>query len=103
MKENAPWRPPRCNQRETTWRDAVFEQPLSLAEHQRKDPEAIFVDEFGRDQRLQQFAAAPNMKRRPIRCLQPADRVHDIIAYELRVLPVEMVEAVRDDVFRRLV
>src|SRR4029450_4072776 len=103
VEEDAPWRASRCNQRETTWRDAIFEQPLSFAEHQRKDPDAIFVDEFGGDQRLQQFTAAPDMQRRPIRCLQPADLVHDITAYVQRVLPVELVEAARDDVLRRLV
>src|ERR687888_848026 len=103
VEEDAPGRAPRCNQRETTWSDAIFEQPLSFAEHQRKDPDAIFVDEFGGDQRLQQFAAAPNMQRRPIRCLQPADLVHDMTADVLRALPVELVEAARDDVFRRLV
>src|ERR671936_1031009 len=103
VEEDALWRAPRCNQRETTWRDAIFEQPLSFAEHQRKDPEAIVVDEVGGDQRLQQFAAAPNMQRRPIRCLQPADLVHDITVYALRGLPVELVEAARDDVFRRFV
>src|SRR5258708_21956097 len=43
------------------------------------------------------------MHRGPIRSLQPADLVHDITAYVQRVLPVELVEAPRDDVFRRLV
>jgi hypothetical protein len=103
VEEDALWRAPRCNQRETTWRDAIFEQPLSFAEHQRKDPDAIFVNQVGGDQRLQQFAAAPNMQRRPIRRLQPAELVHDIAAYALRCLPVELVEGARDDVFRRLV
>jgi hypothetical protein len=54
VEEDAPWRAPRWNQRETTWQDAIFEQPLSFAEHQRKDPGAIFIDKFGGDQRLQQ-------------------------------------------------
>src|SRR4029450_2494993 len=103
VEEDAPWRASRCNQRETTWRDAIFEQPLSFAEHQRKDPDAIFVDEYGGDQRLQQFTAAPDMRRRPIRCLQSADLVHDITVYVKRVLPVEAVEGARDDVLRRLV
>src|SRR5690348_14293449 len=43
------------------------------------------------------------MQCRPIRCLQPADLVHDITTYVLRVLPVETIETTRDDVFRRLV
>src|SRR5438552_4755292 len=43
------------------------------------------------------------MQRRPIRCLQPTDLVHDITAYVQRGRPVELVEAARDDVFRRLV
>ena len=75
VEEDAPWRAPRCNQSETTWRDTIFEQTLSFAEHQRIDPDSIFVDEFGGDQRLQQFTAAPDMQRRPIRRLQPADFV----------------------------
>ena len=103
VEEDALWRAPRCNQRETTWRDAIFEQPLSFAEHQRKEPDMIFVDEFGGDQRLQQFTAAPDMQRRPIRRLQSADFIHEITAYVLRVLPVETIETMRDDVFRRLV
>src|SRR5262245_11261270 len=44
VEEDALWRASRCNQLETARRDAIFEQPLSLPEHQRKDPEAIFVD-----------------------------------------------------------
>src|SRR5919201_5377837 len=47
--------------------------------------------------------AAPDMQHRSIRCLQPADLLHDITAYALRVLPVELVEGARDDVLRRLV
>src|SRR5262245_36689022 len=42
-------------------------------------------------------------KRRSIRRLQPADFIHHITAYVLRVLPVETIETTRDDVFRRLV
>src|SRR5437763_16000041 len=103
VEKDAPWRAPRSNQRETAWRDAIFEQPFSLAEHHRKDPEAIFVDEVGGDQRLQQLAAAPDVQRPPIRRLQPAELVHDIAAYALRGLPVEVIKGVRDDVFRRLV
>src|SRR6185436_8894314 len=79
--ENAARRALRGNQREPTRWDALFKQSLSFAEHHRKDPEAMFVDEFGGQQRLQQFAAAPNMQRRPVRCLQSADLVHDIAAY----------------------
>ena len=63
----------------------------------------MFVDKIGGDQRLQQFAAAPNMQRRPIRCFQPTELVHDITVYALRFLPVEVSEGARDDVFRRLV
>src|SRR5262245_35407033 len=99
--EDAAWRAARCNQSETTRRNALLEQPLSFSEHHWKDPEAIFVDEIGGDQRLQQFAAAPNMQHRPLRCLQPAELVHDITAYALRGLPVEWVEAAGDDVFGR--
>ena len=79
----------RLDQLKAARRNAVLEQPLSFAEHQRKDPDVIFVDEFGGDQRLQQFTAALDMQRRPIRRLQPADFIHDITAYVLRVLPVE--------------
>src|SRR4029450_8059402 len=43
------------------------------------------------------------MQRRPSRCLQPADLVHDITVYAQRVLPVEPVEGARDDILRRLV
>src|ERR1700730_16057236 len=100
VDEDTSRRASRLDQSEAARRNAVLEQPLSFAEHQRKDPDAIFVDEFGGDQRLQQFTAAPDMQRRPIRCLQPADLVHDITAYALRVLPVELVEAARDDVLR---
>ena len=79
------------DQSEATRRHAVLEQPLSFAEHHRKYPDAILVDEFAGDQRLQQFAAAPDMQRRPIRCLQAANLVNDITAYAQRGLPVEMV------------
>jgi hypothetical protein len=89
VEEDATWRAPRCNQRETTWRDAIFEQPLSFAEHQRKEPDVIFVDEFGGDQRLQQFAAAPDMQRRPVRCLKLADLLNNVAVNTLRFLPVE--------------
>src|SRR5215475_13119976 len=103
VEEDATRRALGGNQRETTWRDAIFEQSFSFAEHHRSDPHAILVDEIGADQRLQQRAAAPDMQLRPIRCLQPADLVHDIAAYALRGLPAESVEGARDDVFRRLV
>ncbi len=93
----------RLDQGKAARRNAALEQPLSFAEHQRKDPDVIFIDEFGGDQRLQQFTAAPDMQRRPIRRLQPADFIHDITTYVLRVLPVETIETTRDDVFRRLV
>src|SRR5688500_2324144 len=83
------------------WREAVFEQSISLAEHHREDPEVMFVDEFGGDQRLQQIAAAPNMELGPGRCLQPAELVYDILAQALRGLPVDSLEGARDDVFRR--
>ena len=59
IDEDTSGRASRRDQSEATRRHAVLEQPLSFAEHQRKDPDAIFVDEFGGDQRLQQFAAAP--------------------------------------------
>jgi hypothetical protein len=103
IDEDAHGRASRLDQSEAAWRNAVFEQPLALAEDHWKDPEAMFVDKLGGDQRLQQFAAAPNMQHRSIRCFQPAELVHDIAAYALRFLPVEMSEGARDDVFRRLV
>src|SRR5215813_7112599 len=103
VEEDATRRALGGNQRETTWRDAIFEQSFSFAEHHRSDPHAIFVDEIGADQRLQQRAAAPDVQLRPNRCHQPADLVHDIAAYALRGLPAESVEGARDDVFRRLV
>src|SRR5262249_41441582 len=89
VDEDALGRASRLDQGKAARRNVVLEQPLSFAEHQRKDPDVIFVDEFGGDQRLQQFTAAPDMQRRPIRRLQPADFIHDITAYVLRVLPVE--------------
>src|SRR5262249_46238109 len=58
VEEDATRRALSGNQRETTWRDAIFEQSFSFAEHHRSDPHAIFVDEIGADQRLQQRAAA---------------------------------------------
>ena len=36
----------RLDQDEAEWRNAVLEQPFPFAEHQRKDPHAILVDEF---------------------------------------------------------
>ena len=88
----------RVSTRARAQRNAVLEQPPSFAEHQRKDPDVIFIDEFGGDQRMQQFTTAPDMQRRPIRRLQPADFIYDITAYVLRVLPVETIETTRDDV-----
>ena len=65
-----------------------------------KNPEAVFVDEIGGGQRLQQFTAAPDMQHRPIRRLQPLEFIRDMTAYVLRVLPVETIETMRDNVFR---
>src|SRR5262245_2694189 len=73
VEEDTSRRASRLDQGEAARRHAVLEQPLSFAEHQRKYPDAMLVDEFGGDQGLQQFAAAPNMQRRPVRCLKPAD------------------------------
>jgi hypothetical protein len=94
---------PRLDQSEAARRHAALEQPLSFAEHHRKYPDAILVDQIGGDQRLQQFAAAPDMQRRPVRCLKLADLLNNVAVNTLRFLPVETVEAARDDVFRRLV
>jgi len=66
-----------------------FSNSRFLAEHHRKDPHAIFVDEFGGDQRLQQFAACPKYATRPIRCFSRRSSSHDITADALRFLPVE--------------
>jgi hypothetical protein len=103
VDEDTSRRASRLDQSEATRRHAVLEQPLSFAEHQRKYPDAILVDEFGGDQRLQQFAAAPDMQRRPVRCLKLADLLNNVAVNTLRFLPVKTVEAARDDVFRRLV
>src|ERR1700730_4711075 len=92
----------RLHQGKTTRRHAIFEQPLALAEDQREDPDAKLVDQFCGDQRLKQFAAAPDVQFGPVGCLQPADLVNGVAADGLRVHPVEPVEAVRDDEFRRL-
>ena len=89
VDEDALRRASCLDQSEAMRRHALLEQPLSFAEHHRKYPDAMFVDELGGDQRLQQFTAALDMQRRPIRRLQPADFIHDITAYVLRVLPVE--------------
>src|SRR5262249_9887957 len=43
------------------------------------------------------------MQRRPVRCLKLADLLNNVAVNTLRFLPVKMVEAARDDVFRRLV
>src|SRR5579862_600220 len=72
----------RLDQRESAWRNAILEESLSFAEHNRNDPEAVFVDELGGDKRLQQCTAAPDVKLRPIRCLQAADLVHDVTGYQ---------------------
>jgi hypothetical protein len=103
VDEDTSRRASRLDQSEATRRHAFLEKPLSFAEHQRKYPDAILVDEFGGDQRLQQFAAAPDMQRRPVRCLKLADLLNNVAVNTLRFLPVETVEAARDDVFRRLV
>ena len=49
VDEDTLGRAPRCDQRQTTRRDATLEQPLAFAEHHRSDPETIFVDEVGAD------------------------------------------------------
>ena len=89
VDEDPLGRASRLDQSEAARWNAGLEEPLSFAEHHRSDPQAMFVDELGGDQRLQQFTAALDMQRRPIRRLQPADFIHDITAYVLRVLPVE--------------
>src|SRR5207244_11365899 len=66
VDEDTAGRSPGLGQSEATRRHAVLEQPLSFAEPHRKYPDAILVDEVGSDQRLQQFAAAPDMQRRPL-------------------------------------
>src|SRR5438270_5816338 len=43
VDEDALGRASRLDQGEAAWRNAVLEQPLSFAEHQRKGPDAIFV------------------------------------------------------------
>ena len=78
VEEDSAGRALCCNQRETTWWHAIFEQPLSSSDHHRRDPHAILVDEVGGDQRLQQLVAAPKVQRGTIRCLQPADLVYDV-------------------------
>src|SRR2546423_14012905 len=103
VAEDPSRRASRLGQSEATRRHAVLEQPLSFAEHQRKYPDAILVNEFGGDQRLQQSAAAPDMQRRPVRCLKLADLLNNVAVDTPRFLPGETVEAARDDVFRRLV
>src|SRR5262245_56526989 len=103
VDEDTARRASRLDQSEGTRRHAVLEQPLSFAEHHWRYPDAILVDEFGGDQRLQQLAAAPDMQRRPVRCLEMADLLNDVAVNTLRFLPVKTVEAARDDVFRCLV
>src|SRR5262245_23948682 len=76
--DDATRRASRLDQSEATRRHPVLEQPLSFAEHHRKYPEAIFVDEFSGVQGLQQIAAAPDMKRRPVRCLELAESFSNV-------------------------
>src|SRR5947209_6523843 len=52
----------RLDESEATRRNAAFEEPRALADHHRKNGDAIFVDEVGADQRLQQLAAAPDVQ-----------------------------------------
>src|SRR5437763_10223552 len=78
VDEHTSRRASRLDQSEATRRHAVLEQPLSFAQHQRKYPDAMLVDEFCSDQRLQQFAATPDMQRRSVRCLKLADLLHNI-------------------------
>ena len=65
---------------ETLRRHAFFEQPLPLAENERVNPEAKLIDEPGGDQRLQQFAAAPDVEVGAGGGLQAAERVRGIVA-----------------------
>ena len=80
----------RCHEREPTWRDASSKQPFSVAKHDWGDPHAVFVDEVGSDQRLQQHAAPPNVQVRPMACLQPANFVHNITISAVRDLPADV-------------
>src|SRR5262245_37415240 len=91
------------DQSEGTRGHAFLEQPLSFAEYHRRYPEAMLVNEFGGDQRLQQFAAAPDMQWQPVRCLEPADLLDDVTVNALGFLPFKTLETVRDDVFSRFV
>src|SRR5690349_23332049 len=103
VDKDTPGSASRLDQSEAKRRHAVLEQPLSFAEHHRKYPDVIFVDEFCGDQCLQQFAAAPDMQRRPIRRLKLADLLNNVAIHTLRFLPVETAETSRDNVLRRLV
>jgi hypothetical protein len=47
VDEDASGRASRLDRSEATRRHAVLEQPLSFAEHQRKDPDATLVDSDG--------------------------------------------------------
>src|ERR1043166_9312445 len=46
--------------------------------------EAMLVDEIGGDQRLQQFAAPPDMQRWAVRCLKLADLLNNVAVNTLR-------------------
>ena len=63
----------------------------------------MLVDEFGGNQRLQQFAAAPDVQGGPVRCLKLADFSNNVAVNALRFVPAKTIEAVRGDVFRCLV
>src|SRR5262249_49943310 len=88
----------RPHQGEAARRNTAFEQPFPGAEDDRKDPEAMLVDEIRGDQRLEQAAAAPKMELRTGRGLQPAEFGHDVAADALRCLPRKILRPMRDHI-----
>lgn len=72
VEENAGRIAVRFHELELARRQSVFKEPLAAAEDQRKDPEAVLIDQIGGDQRLQQVLGHATSRSISDRVSRPA-------------------------------
>ena len=82
---------------------ASWEEPLAAAEEHREDHQPVLVDEAVLDQRVRERGAAGDEDRAAVALLQLRDRCRDVALEQRRVVPVELRQGCRCDVFRHRV
>ena len=89
VDEDTSRRASRLDQSEATRRHAVFEEPLSFAEHQRKYPDAILVDESSGDQTVSDCATKflSDLSSPLPRTAEPSHQWTDSLAFLARSRP----------------